>query len=312
MKARARQHALAMMGAFVLAALGLGCGDPDSRKTSKPPDEPATRRAETPPAGGPVRDKRTKPGYFVGRVLGADGNAISAPGAKVTVTLVGVGDAARDHVTVLAEVQPDGTFEKKLPAGTYLKCTGTVDVPFDGRPYRFDLHPVTELHGDVRSSEGIVQDFVWKLTGLRPGNTREDQTKGEIWYGGQIKMVYMAYRADLRTGVPQAPPGTRVILTVTPTSPLADGSKGEPIEFERGWDGSIGLDNAILPNLPLAMVSVRGEEILPDGRRQKLLLLKVQRGRSIWGESVEGTFPPDLDHAKVKGVEILFTRQFGP
>jgi hypothetical protein len=224
---------------------------------------------------------------------------------RIAVSLRGVSNRTTQVVSYSPPVGPDGTYEMKVDDGTYRPPTGIVEVPFNGRHFRFELEPVQPNSGAMESKPGIRQDFVWRLSGPRRGMT-PDETRAAAWHGGPITMRYQADRPDLGRRLGPPPRGTRAVFTLTPAGPLADGRPGKPITVEREFDDFGGLKNPLIPDVPLAMYTATGVELRPDAERRPLLLLKLG---GTWADSIEGTFEPNLDSGGVEPVIITFTRR---
>jgi hypothetical protein len=295
------------MAFFALIATACGC---DKASSDAPAAAPATRPAATAPArrsAGKSTTEARKPGFATGRVLRQDGNPIAVEGMRVAVTVRGISDRTGQVVSYSPTVAADGTYEVKLEPGTYRPPAGVVEVPFNGRHYRFELDPVQRAAATFDAKAGIHEDFVWHLSGPRggPGGTPDESRAGD-WHGGPITMRYDADRPDLGRRLSPPPRGTRAVFTLTPTTALADGREGKPINAEREFDELAGLKNPLIPDVPLAMYTVTGVELRPDGQRRPLLFL---RPGGAWGDSVEGTFEPNLEPGGLEPVVIAFTRR---
>lgn len=284
-------------------ALAGGCDKGESH-----PAPPTTRSSKVfPDDPGPPGVRQ--PGWAKGRVVGEDGKPVAVERAKVFVVVTGVGSKTGESVRYTVDVGPDGTYAQKLVAGSFFPIIGQIDVPFNGRAFPFDLEPVRPKGEDPEPStdaaKGLVQDFVWKLSGPRPG-VRADQTAPATRYGGAIVAQYAAYRQDLERAVPNPPPGTTVTFTATPAGRLADGRDGQPKSFgPRRYAGPTGLEDKVMMDLPLAVYKLKGVEQTPDGRTRNLLFLDKDLE---WREEIEGSFVPDLDKHWLDVVKVTFTR----
>jgi hypothetical protein len=296
------------MAFFALVATACGCD-----KASSDAPAPATRPAATAPAthaaARPATADGRKPGFAAGRVLRQDGRPIAVEGMRIGVTVRGISDRTGQVVSYSPTVGADGRYEVKLEPGTYRPPAGVVEVPFNGRHYRFELDPVQRAAATFDAKAGIHEDFVWHLSGPRAsgaGGGAPDESRAGDWHGGPVTMRYDADRPDLGRRLSPPPRGTRAVFTLTPTTALADGREGKPITAEREFDELAGLKNPLIPDVPLAMYSVTGVELRPDGQRHPLLFL---RPGGAWGDSVEGTFDPNLESGGLEPVVIAFTRR---
>lgn len=296
-------------GAFLFVSAAFGCdqGSGEARGPATRPaaaTAPATRATS---AGQPPAPDGRKPGFAAGRVLRQDGRPIAVEGMRIGVTVRGISDRTGQVVSYSPTVGADGRYEVKLEPGTYRSPAGVVEVPFNGRHYRFELDPVQRAAATFDANAGIHEDFVWHLSGPRAtAGGAPDESRAGDWHGGPITMRYDADRPDLGRRLTQPPRGTRAVFTLTPTTALADGREGKPITAEREFDELVGLKNPLIPDVPLAMYSVTGVELRPDGQRRPLLFL---RPGGAWGDSVEGTFDPNLESGGLEPVVIAFTRR---
>jgi hypothetical protein len=215
-------------------------------------------------------------GTIHGKVTGEDGKAISAAGATIMVSIDGVGAKSAERVNYNAGVKGDGTYSQKLADGSY-HAEATLELNWNGKVYHFRMHPVQNNRVDQESSAGITQDFVWKLTGARPN--------GNGTYGPNLGLLYEFYRNDLKKSVPPAPKGTKYVFTLTPKGARIDGGEAKAITFERTLDKM-----EALKDIPVAVYTVMGTEVLPDGTKRPLVVRNP--GLTNYAESCEVTFGP--------------------
>ena len=298
---------LAASGASVVLSAGCDQGAPVSPDIGPPSSAPSTAPATEPtsqPAVGADGQTLPIPGYAVGRVMGADGKPITLKGARIELRFLGSSEPE-----TRMEVGPDGFYKKELKSGRYLMPAGRIEFPFGDRTYSLPLTPTRPddpAIGDAH--EGIVRDFVWKLTGARDlprEAAKPDPRDPAAWIGGT---VYASYDS-LPQGRPIAPPptDTLAIFTFTPRGALADGSTTKPIVVERGFDISRSqLEVPQISDLPLAWWTVTAIEKLPDGRTTAM---EFRQPDGTWKPSIEGTFDHDLQKDLLKPIEIQFTRK---
>jgi hypothetical protein len=264
-----------------------GCNKSDSG-ASAASDAPGSSAA---PAGGSAAPaSKAKAGYATGRVYGEGGKTITAPGAKIQISLFGVSGKSGEKVYYTPKVNPDGTYQQKLVDGSYRFSPATINVSFDGKHYLIPLEPVgDDAQTDRESDKGIVQDFVWKLHGLRAGQDA-DEAKFTNWYGASVTAQFQSYREDTKKSVKAGPAGTRCVFTLTPKGKLIDGSEGKPLTFTREYDPLLtGLKNSNLPDIPIGVYEMSGLEIAPDGAKKPLL---IQQAFAKFGPSKEVHFEP--------------------
>lgn len=244
---------------------------PDGPGASSAPTAPppTTRSDEAPP---PASADRARPGHLVGTILDARGSPIAAP-AKAVVSVAGIGLQSGQEVTYRPAVKPDGTYEARLTEGTYHPVQATVEVAFGGSTYHLELEPVQDNTADRDSAAGIVQDFVWKLTGPHVRYAANPDPKNHThWYGCSIGLRPSLYRNDLKRPTERAPAGTRYVFTLEPTGPLADGSQARAVTFERAvtTPGELEHDGR-LHDIPLGTYTLTGVEVAADGARRPLV-----------------------------------------
>jgi len=179
----------------------------------------------------------------------------------------GVGERVGFSPTVNA----DGTFRQKLPDGIYHMPYGWLTVPFEGKNYELWLEP-TNPTGDRESAGGIVQDFVWKLTGPKP-DVNADVNNHTHWYGISFTCRFSTYREDLKKAPTPLPEGTKLIFTLKPLSKLVDGSEAKTLTVERDWRPKDITPNDNLNDLPPANYEITGVAKLPDGSSKPILLM---------------------------------------
>jgi hypothetical protein len=247
-----------------------------------------------------------KPGYARGRVVGQNGKPVNIPGVRITINFYGISHEYAKKIEFSHDIAAgDGQYEVKLEPGTYRPVEAVIEVPFDKSYYKFPLHPLQETFGlGQESAQGLAQDFQWRLTGLRPKQPN-DPNRAESWYGGTLVLRFSGYREDLKMSVPRPPEGTKASFSLTPLTPMADGSPARTITFERGYSGPLGLDNPLLTDIPLARYKLTAQENFPDGRTGPLLLLGEG---NRWQTETEGTFASDLQSKSVERAIVRFTR----
>lgn len=208
-------------------------------------------------------------GAVSGRVTLEDGRPISAPGASATVAIQGVAHKSGERVQYAAAVQPDGTYRQKVVDGSYRVQRASLTLQHEGRTWTFhDLEPVPLVAGDREASAGIVQDFVWKIRGPRPGSGGRPDNHTH-WYGAPLSLNWALYREDLKKASQPPPAGTVFTFTLTPKGPRIDGAPAETLTLERRWDPARGID--VLHDLPRAPYEVTGVATWPGGAKEPLL-----------------------------------------
>ena len=232
---------------------------------------------------------KAEAGYAVGRVTMEDGSPITTAGHDITIAINGTTEVGA-RVSYSPPVKPDGTFRQKLAAGSYTFSFCTIEVPFEKKQYIFLLEPVGTLYKKDRDSgEGIVQDFVWKLTGPR-GTSDGDVNNHTQWHGGSIGVRFGAWRNDTNKAAPDLPDGTPITFTLKPTTARQiDGSDAKVVTIERKYVARWKNCDA-LNNIPVAHYELSGVATLADGKR-KPLLFEVKYGK--YEAAMPINFAPD-------------------
>ena len=141
---------LGMAGAAGMLALGGAVWYLSSRAESSGAPDPA-RRASSGKLTGTVRDERGQP--------------IQVPGARVRIMVSGISERSGERVNYQPPVDGSGRYSIPLVAGIYHPIRAEAEISFNGSTYNFELHPVQPNDSDRPAAPGIVQDFVWKLSG---------------------------------------------------------------------------------------------------------------------------------------------------
>lgn len=225
----------------------------------------ATTRGEG--SGAPDPNRKPRANKFTGTVRDERGQPIRLPGANVRVMIEGVAERSAERVSYQPPVDRSGHFQTQLVAGNYHPPRAQVEIAFGGQRFILELHPVQPNLSDRPSRPGILQDFVWKLTGERARYAGAADPKNHThWYGASVHVSRSLYRNDLKRPTPALAAGTRFVFTLTPQGPRVDGSPAAVVRFERTWTGSE-LDNGLLDDIPLAQYVLTGVQVGADGQR---------------------------------------------
>ena len=200
-----------------------------------------------------------EPHTVAGRVTDAQGNLIDVEGAKPTVVLSGT-TLAGHRTTLNFDVEDTGLYSQEVPDGVY-KIYGFIDLDYNGRAYHLPLHPEDnkDVHTSHGSRKGVVKNFVWKLTGLKPGSDKKFPTS---YYGGTLEVSDTQHYNNGKRLLDRYP-GATVSVTLKPRGPLLDGSKGAPLNFEAdvaqldGWPKFF--------DVPVGKYAATAKLVLPDG-----------------------------------------------
>lgn len=222
--------------------------------------------------GGELEPRR---GYIRGRATTEDGRPLEKfivhyngfpKGALGTYD--GGGDlVAPDQGQIEAT---DGTYSIKLGSGLY-GVSARIETEFDGRLFKFDLAAVNgkglEDREDV--SDGIVRDFVWKMSGARHGRDPNSTTESRMYamHGGVVRIDMHSAAEVQNRQITMRPlrddfPGADVEITLTPKGKVIDGSDGRVITERLKTDQS-GTIYAVIREIPIGVYDVTAK--LGDG-----------------------------------------------
>ena len=213
-------------------------------------------------AAGPVTPG--EPNVITGRVTTAAGTPI----AEARMRIVGyTGGATLGRELETVETGDDGVYRSEVPTGLY-EVLGQAPILFDRQVYVFDLEPADGDCAQQMSNDGIVKDFVLRLTGLKGCLPGVDPENYVLYHGAAIQLV------DRTSGHGTA---AVVLYTLEPIGSLADGSTGQTLELTRTVGalqttaGPIST-TSILHDIPLARYSVSAALWGADGTSVPLLV----------------------------------------
>lgn len=200
---------------LAVAMLGAAC-QPAATST---PARPGTTTSPSAPGSGATTPSEAN--VITGRVSTEAGQPI--PGAQLRIVgYTGGANLGRAIETVASDM--DGRYRYVATSGLY-EVLGTAAIQFDGQTFVFDLEPTDQNCDQQLSDDGIVEDFVLRLTGISPCNVAADPENYLEYHGAAIQLF------DQMTG--SYGQDAVVRYTLEPTSPLADGSVGEALTFTR-------------------------------------------------------------------------------
>ena len=160
-----------------------------------------------------------KAGHLTGKLADAQGKPLS----NVTIKVVGYstnGEVVRKEKVIKG---PASEYDIEVPDGKYDTPTARIALEYNDRWYDLPLAAADgtrEWNEQHDSSQGLVRDFVWKISGRSPyGGANEP---GGYW-GGTVMFDIGALVGDFAS----------MEVTLTPNGPLIDGSEGKPLSFQR-------------------------------------------------------------------------------
>jgi hypothetical protein len=261
-----RDFGIGAMLVIALAAGSLGCDGATADGTGGAKESAPAKAAE-------AQAPKAEANYISGRVTMADGKPLAGDIKDITVSIYGVSEAA-ERVQYSPAVKPDGTYRQKVSGGQYAFHTSHITVLGNNNEFRYPLEAVGNLWSKNRdAADGIVQDFVWKVTGPTPYGQSNglDPNNATHWYGMCIGLRADGYRNDIKKAVMAIPDGTKLTFTLKPMSKAIDGRELETITVERTVSAS-DRKNPDINDLPPASYELSGTATLPDGTVKPLLL----------------------------------------
>ena len=222
-------------------------------------------------------DARRKPGRIVGTITDVRRRPVT--GATFDVVAFGTTIQGGQRAEFTLEVDEQGRFEQELPDGLYA-VRAYVIKEFEGSRYRLQLHPSDNKPEQTKlaSKAGIVKDFTWKTAGLRPGI---DPKAPSAHYGSAFQFYDANYLGnDEEKLAAKFGEKANVVVTLTPRTPLIDGSKGKVVTFTTPLPeiGRSGRSNNTKTDVPLAAYRAEAKVVTPDGEEHPLKISTEFRG----------------------------------
>ena len=252
------------------------------------------------PSDAPPNAAAAEAGYFTGRITMRDGSPITLPGVTYKIKIAGV-TAVGESNNLYPPISPDGTFRLKLPKGLFYPSSGTITFPFEGKNYLVDFVPVNPVPGTRDGADGIMQNFIWQISGPKPGTLNPDIRNKEDWFGITMSVGFVPYGDDTQQSPTPMTEGTRLVFTFTPSTKLFDGSEAKPVTVERKWSESPSFSIDAINDLPPANYAISGVAILPEGITKTL---KLKESYNVFKPTItltlapyhsgSGVFMPDL------------------
>jgi hypothetical protein len=242
--------------AAVVALSGLAPTHPaQGTPVRKKPAKKAAKKPKTPLR--PSAALKAAPFTVVGRAVNGAGKPLSGVEISIYGTTI-----AGANTSFSALTGADGRFRQRVPDGIY-GVGASLKRLYNNKEYLFQLHPRDGLVGKRHdAAKGIVKEFVWKISGLKPGETPGEEgshTEGRKYYGGVVHVT---------AGEEEPFAGSTIEAILTPRGPLIDGSAGQPRVFRKAIAaGERGYFSWHLNNVPIGLYSMRVRLLSPSGER---------------------------------------------
>lgn len=234
-------------------------------------DAPGARPA--PPLDEPLV---ARPGMMIGRVMTWDGRPVprfTIEYAAYAVESSGVRFGGDSEPNVVAKVEGrDGYYEIRLPEGSFGLVSGVTLPLLEGhQTFRFwaETPGATKLDFlEVRKgSPGVIKNFVWNLrSGGAASFVASPNYGASLTIADVQELVNNLATHTLNAGNPTL---SRVSVTLTPRSPLIDGTEGRVLNRSIPLAETAGR-GAVLRDIPFAVYEVAAKLSLPDGTEREL------------------------------------------
>ena len=232
------------------------------------------------------------PNVVQGTVSTIDGR----PVAGATIRIAGATGAARG-TSITAKTDASGKYRVSVPLGHY-NVDGFAELQYNGQTYK-------ELwldRGDapcerVMSDKGIIRNFVLRLSGTKRCTNGTDLRNPDAYYGAYITAMSSAFPDD-----------AVITFTLTPTGPLADGTKGRAVVIKRTGaalkkgGGPIG-ETAFLHDIPLGRYKIAATVRYADGS-QRETILELRDGSSTTARALDIDFKANVFGGGIRSVGI--------
>ena len=157
------------------------------------------------------------PNIVEGSVTTIDGRPVAGATIRIARASSPAGSSSVDATTDAA-----GRYRVTVPPGEYT-VDAFVDLEYGGQTYKqLWLDRGNSTCERVRSDQGIVRNFVLRLSGLKRCIGDADPGDRASYYGAYISAPSSAFPAD-----------AVVTFSLTPLGSLADGTTGATLTFER-------------------------------------------------------------------------------
>jgi hypothetical protein len=232
-----------------------------------------------------------KKNVIAGTIYDAHGNKFKINGAGVTIHIYGNGDIGQSDPLFNVQMDANSHYEVQVPSNVYA-VHARAYMQLNGKTVAIDLKPLDGKPDDINlpSDPGIVRDFALQLTGEIPGGdpaTIQGYYGAKIWFGdGGYNFTSAGYWDNLSAKYP----GAKVKFTLTPQSPLIDGTQAQTVQLDADIEDV--KSGKWYVNVPYAVYRATALLITATGQ-QKPLSLSLIPNISTSNNYVDLSFPPD-------------------
>ncbi|MCC5580258.1 hypothetical protein IMZ11_32020 [Microtetraspora sp. AC03309] len=216
------------------------------------------------------------------------GKVVNSAGKPVEGVKIVVRDQRYYDSNIVLHSDNNGTYHSRLPhEPSSWVASASVTCQYHGSQYTFDLEPSST--DSFRASAGAVRDFTWRITGKRPGADGR-------YYGGLV-----ATNLWFDNVPEEVVDQDNVRLTMTPITPLIDGSTGKvisgrkPVYTDSGW---------AVVDVPLGRYKITATYNSPNSGKVYPLQVK-QTGSPTFGSQVTSDFEQSGTNQRIR-LEVKF------
>ncbi|BCM91504.1 hypothetical protein IAD21_03379 [Abditibacteriota bacterium] len=241
-----------------------------------------------------------KPNYVIGRCV----NMAGKPLAGIKIFIKGITMAGGQNTETFTKTKANGAFSIRVPDGSYTVYASHEVDAYD-ESYRFRLEALDGESDMQDSKDGVVEDFVWKIQGLRPDEKAKATSEREWNYSYYGARIYPETRRSLgqytnledETSLSKTyPEDSKLEITLKPEGPLIDGSTGKTITGLLRM-GDIGMWTFGVRNIPVGVYNASVKVITPDGQKIAVRCKVDAEGKNIddvpWAPSARIVFPAE-------------------
>jgi hypothetical protein len=202
------------------------------------------------------------------RIWGMVRDARGGPLADATIAVRGVAERSGENVRYSTSTDQTGRYLLTGVAPGRYRAEGSAVAHYNGETWFVALHPIGD-EGEFTTDTDVRRDFEWRLTGLRPGHSPHNFLD---FYGGTVSVAATVEGGlSITREMPEAQRrAIAVELTLTPTGPLIDGSRGRTITRTATLDDVV-RGGAELFDIPIGNYAATATLVHPNGARQPVL-----------------------------------------
>ncbi len=257
-----------------LAALKARIAELEAQKnaTTAKSVAPAAKPVASAPKPVKLAPLKPKPGFVSGRVTDELGRPIADAEVGIYGTTM-AGENTRFEVITGA----DGLFSQRVPEGIY-GTTAYQKKRFNNQNYRFALPPTDGITAKKHdSTPGIVKEFVWHISGLKPGEVAGKPDGNDEWNKHFGASLSISTRQECFGGDRvYFPKGSTIQLTLTPRGALIDGRPATDYVNRHTFDKDISTGQRWYPNdIPIGLYTLSAQLIATDGTTRALGVQKA-------------------------------------